>query len=170
MAHGHDHGRDGSQIGRRTAAQPGEGGRAAQVAEHVAGLGFVQRRDGQPDVADGLDQHAAEPGHDHRAEFRVPDPADDQLQALTLRLDEHCRAFGQGQQAGRGAFDCIGGEQAEPDPAHVALVGQGGVGDLGHHGIAEPVSGLDRGGGAVAPGGLDDRDAGADQQIPGGLR
>ena len=62
---------------------------ALELAQHPADLVAAERRHAERDVAEHLDEHAAEPGHHHRSEQRVLGDADDHLDAAAhLLADE----------------------------------------------------------------------------------
>ena len=132
------------------AAQPVQHRRPAQRPQQGGGRRLVHRGHGQRHVIPGLDEDAAQARQHDGAELRVPDPADHQLDAPALRLHEHARAVGQRQQVTGRPPDRGRGGQAQPDPARVGLVGEVRMGDLGHHGVAEPARGGRGGGGAGA--------------------
>src|SRR3546814_5824426 len=54
---------------------------ALQFAQHRVGVGFCDRADAEGNVLQDLDQDAAQPDHDHRAELRVAEAADHDLLA-----------------------------------------------------------------------------------------
>ena len=76
-------------VGRLRAPHALEQREALQLAQHPVGLVAAERRDAEGDVAEHLDEHAAEADHHDRPEERVLGDADDHLDAAgDLLADE----------------------------------------------------------------------------------
>src|SRR5690606_18637227 len=155
-------------VGGRGAAVAVQQGRAAQLADHLAGGGGVHGRHPEGAVGQQVGRHPAHADHDQRPEHRVGDAADDDLHSG----GEHALHDGAGHlgaDAGGhvpvGVADVSGGLQAEADAADVALVD--GPGDLEHGGQADAGGGLGGGVGAGDRHGFGDVEAVAGEQAGG---
>ena len=124
-------------VRRRRAAVAAEHLRASEAAEQGARGGLIERHRRQRHIAERLDQHAAEPGHQHQAPCRVAIDAENDFAAgRRHRLHQHA------VDARRRRMTLGGCEHAIIGRAH--RIGAGEIqGDGAGFGLVRNIVGLD---------------------------
>ena len=120
----------------------GEGAKTVLPAVAMAKVSMRLVPDQHPDrIAQQFEECAAGAAHDHVAELRIEQPADEHLDAVPdLRLHEHLRDVGPAGQCVEGPTHGVLAPEADVHRLRLRLVQQRGAGALQHHRVARVCS------------------------------